>query len=80
MRMARLGDKLLHSENAGRVSYLLRLWRAERDGRIVWRASLQDPDTGERQGFATLADLLAFLEGKYGSDAGAKTDPQADTV
>jgi hypothetical protein len=44
------------------VSYLLRLWQTERGGTLVWRASLQSAHTGERLGFASLADLCAFLE------------------
>jgi len=54
------------------VSYLLRLWQAESDGALVWRASLEsasDSDArigigrpGERWGFAGLAELFAFLE------------------
>jgi hypothetical protein len=50
------------------LAYLLRLWR-ENDNEgaydvetAAWRASLERPQTGERQGFASLADLLAFLE------------------
>jgi len=39
--------------------YLLRLWQAEADG--CWHASLEDPRTGERVGFATLEHLFAFL-------------------
>ena len=44
------------------VSYLLRLWQSEREGVLVWCASLESSTTGERQGFAGLADLYAFLE------------------
>ena len=44
------------------VSYLLRLWQAEREGALVWRASLESAQTGERWGFASLDELLAFLE------------------
>jgi hypothetical protein len=50
-------------------SYLLRLWRARVAGRGVWRASLEDPRTGERRGFADLAQLLAYLEQQLGEDA-----------
>ena len=52
------------SQSHGRrhVSYLLRLWQAESESRVIWRASIQSPDTGERRGFAALADLLGFLE------------------
>ncbi|MFN2154412.1 MAG: hypothetical protein ACK2VA_09365 [Anaerolineae bacterium] len=45
-----------------RMSYLLRLWQAEHKGALVWRASLEDAHTGERRGFANLADLYASLE------------------
>ncbi|MBI5878292.1 MAG: hypothetical protein HZB53_11635 [Chloroflexi bacterium] len=41
-------------------SYLLRLWRAETLGQ-GWRASLEDPRTGERIGFASLEQLFAYL-------------------
>jgi hypothetical protein len=46
------------------MSYLLRLWRAEsgdRGVRWVWRASVEDPHTGQRRGFADLDRLFAFL-------------------
>ncbi len=43
------------------VSYLLRVWRADGDEAAVWRASLQDPHTGQRIGFADLQRLFAFL-------------------
>jgi hypothetical protein len=42
------------------LSYLLRLWMVEGDG-PEWRASLENPTTAERHGFATLEQLLAFL-------------------
>lgn len=43
-------------------SYLLRLWETEEEGRIVWRAVLEYPASGQRRGFASLAALFAFLE------------------
>jgi len=43
------------------LSYLLRLWQ-ESAGEGIWRASLEDPHTGERTGFASLEDLFAFLQ------------------
>jgi hypothetical protein len=42
-------------------SYLLRLWRATCDGRTVWRASLENPHTGERAHFASLEVLFDHL-------------------
>jgi len=44
------------------LSYLLRLWQSGSRDRSAWRASLQNPMTGERQGFATLRGLFTFLE------------------
>jgi hypothetical protein len=29
---------------------------------LIWRASLESTDTGERHGFADLASLFAYLE------------------
>lgn len=54
------------------LSYLLRLWLVERDG-PVWRASLENPSTAERHGFATLEQLVAFLRAET-SDLAAEAD------
>ena len=43
-------------------SFLLRLWRVQVDGKLVWRASLENPFTGERKGFANMRELVANLE------------------
>lgn len=51
-------------EQPRNLSYLLRLWRVERNGEPVWWASLENPRTGERQSFADLAELFAFLDEK----------------
>jgi len=42
-------------------AYLLRLWRVPCQGRWQWRASLENPRTGERQLFAGLQQLFAFV-------------------
>ena len=52
------------------ISYLMRLWESSGKGEPVWRASLEDPRTGERKGFACLVDLFAFLEGEIGEASG----------
>ena len=44
------------------ISYLLRLWQTESDEGLVWRASLESPQSGERQGFVSLAELCTYLE------------------
>ena len=46
------------------LAYLLRLWRDGEDK--PWRATLQNPHTGERRHFSTLAALLSFLEEQTG--------------
>ncbi len=55
-------------------AYLLRLWRVDQVNNLsdlpvdtsLWRASLQDPHTGERVGFASLEDLFGFLQAQAG--------------
>ena len=50
------------SEPRRYLAYLLRVWRVTGDdGAPVWRASLEDVQTGTRQGFGSLEQLLAFL-------------------
>ncbi len=44
------------------LSYLLRLWQTSDGGKQVWRASLESPGSGERRGFASLEDLIGFLQ------------------
>lgn len=44
------------------LSYLLRLWQTSDGERQIWRASLESPGAGERQGFASLEDLFKFLQ------------------
>jgi len=48
------------------LSYLLRLWQTGDEENTVWRASLESPTTGERQGFASLKKLCAFLQAQTG--------------
>jgi hypothetical protein len=43
------------------LSFLLRLWQVRQNGDETWRASLENPRTGERRGFANIRDLNKFL-------------------
>lgn len=43
------------------LSYLLRLWVVENQEGYVWRCSVEDVQTGERYGFASLESLISFL-------------------
>ena len=47
-------------------SYLLRLWQTSDGKKQIWRASLQGPNTQERLGFASLEELMDFLETQMG--------------
>ena len=60
------------------ISYLLRLWQIRSEGELVWRASLESPHTGERRGFANLADLFTFLEEETGHAARGQIASNAD--
>ena len=53
------------TESSRYQAYLLRLWLTGDDDTAVWRASLEDPRTGERRGFADVDSLLAFLSETY---------------
>ncbi len=53
------------SEKRDYVSYLLRLWRDSREEGL-WRASVEDPRTGERRGFADLEALFEHLRQSTG--------------
>jgi hypothetical protein len=64
-------------------AYLLRLWQADREagGCAGWRASLEDPRTGERLGFASLEQLFVFLLALTESEAEQRrTPPPADSI
>lgn len=45
-------------------AYLLRLWCEQRNGQTVWRASLESAQNEQQDGFASLDELFAFLEGR----------------
>jgi hypothetical protein len=62
------------------IAYLLRLWLVESHQIPIWCASLENPHTGERLNFTSLARLFAFLEDQCGHPSpGAKppTAPEA---
>lgn len=42
-------------------SYLLRMWQVLTDGERTWRFQLENVQTGEKSGFASLEDLFARL-------------------
>ncbi len=44
------------------MAFMVRLWRVDDERHPTWRASVQDPHTGERRGFTDLKELFTFLE------------------
>lgn len=51
----------MDSQNDAYLAYLLRLWRV-RETRDKWHVSLEDARTRELRGFASLEEVLAFLQ------------------
>ena len=58
------------TKEADYVSFLLRLWQSDEDGHLVWRASLESAQTGEKLYFASLGLLLDYLLSAYGQCKG----------
>ncbi len=50
------------------LAYMLRLWQVRDNNEMAWRASLEDPHTGERRGFGSLEMLIAFLREQARAD------------
>jgi len=50
-------------------AYLLRLWRTQ-EVRDAWRVSLEDAETRELRGFASLAEVFAFLRREVEGETG----------
>ena len=49
-------------------SYLLRIWQENDREAPIWRASLEDPQSGERKGFLSLDALVAYILDQTGED------------
>jgi len=58
------------------LSYLLRIWATRTNGEVVWRASLESPNSDERRGFVSLEALFEFLHRKISG----KPDDENDIV
>jgi hypothetical protein len=59
-----IGEPNSPSEDWNYQSYLLRLWRTTCDRQTIWRASLENPHTGQRLGFASLEALFDHLRAR----------------
>ena len=52
----------MNNGDLGYLAYLVRIWQVRSRGQLVWRASVENAHTGERQAFANLERLVGFLE------------------
>jgi hypothetical protein len=54
------------------MAYMLRIWPVRNQQKQCWRASLENAQTGERVGFASLEELFEYLGQQTGlnSEAG----------
>ncbi|MCB9134952.1 MAG: hypothetical protein H6636_05975 [Anaerolineales bacterium] len=48
------------STNLHYHAFLLRFWRD--DETVPWRIQLEDPHTGERRGFTSIEQMVAYLD------------------
>jgi hypothetical protein len=71
------GMNPMSDEPDGYQTYLLRLWRVPHQGKWQWRASLESRHTGERQLFATVEQLFAFLSERCSQQEGEMAPPRA---
>jgi hypothetical protein len=60
--MSQSGTESRNPHKPDYQAYLLRLWRVKEDDELAWRASLEQVDSGEKHGFASLEELLLYLE------------------
>ena len=59
------------------LSYMLRLWETTDGEDVIWRASLESPGSGRREGFASLQRLMEFLEAETESQGERRLDRDA---
>jgi hypothetical protein len=60
---------VIHNEPPRYRAFMLRCWEVrspDAGGPVTWRFSIEDPNTGQKQGFADLEALVAFLGDELG--------------
>ena len=57
---------MMYEERPRYISYMLRLWQVGDQGQPIWRASLENPHTGEQHGFANVDALFEFVRQEIG--------------
>jgi hypothetical protein len=65
---------------AGYYAYLLRLWRAQEDGKR-WRIQPESVESGEKRSFANLEAMTTYLErlGEDQEEPGKEASDTSDT-
>jgi hypothetical protein len=48
--------------NSNYCSFLLRIWLSNDQGEKVWRALLENVETGEKHGFVSMEELSSYLK------------------
>lgn len=71
------GSIEVQGEPKSYISFLLRLYRVQSEEGWTWRASLEDPLSGERHAFPDLQTLFAFLEAKAGEETNEKQQKES---
>ena len=56
-----IGAMIKSDPHSKYISFLLRIWSDKEGMRSIWRASLENTQTGEKVGFATPKLLLDYL-------------------
>lgn len=60
--------------------YILRIWRdGDGNGFSPWRFMVEDTATGERHGFAGLADMAGFIQTKVEASLLTSVKPVAES-
>ncbi|MFO7679598.1 MAG: hypothetical protein R6X34_06055 [Chloroflexota bacterium] len=54
--------------------YLMRLWQ-DSESESAWRFSLEDPHTNARRGFASLDEMVLFLQQEITKDTRKRHEP-----
>jgi len=66
------------TEEIGYRSFLLRLWHMKHNGRRIWRASLENPRSGEQQTFSSLEELVLYLHNLEGIMEGEVVNTESE--
>ena len=66
-------DNNLPSKNPPYHAYMLRFWPEQQPSESVWRFTLLDPHSGQRQGFQSLDALFSHLASLTGDETAVQS-------